>query len=245
MKKKNIGTLKPAVYNPRKISNKQAEMLKKSMLEFGDLSGIVYNVRSGNLIGGHQRCQQFDPAWEINKEKYSDNMGTVAEGYIQTPFGRWRYREVDWDIKKEKAANVAANKQGGDWDLSQLRELIDEINIDDFDLDIVGLDDTDMQELFKGFEKQTASLRDGDTARPQNLFPQEEGWRDKKDKMIIKNDCERGILVSIGFCDSLILPESEGFKEIFEIFGKAYKYPDSLKKKIIATIVEASKKWAA
>ena len=47
MKVKN---LKPAPYNPRKISDKKLEMLGKSMTEFGDLSGIVRNVKTGNLI---------------------------------------------------------------------------------------------------------------------------------------------------------------------------------------------------
>jgi len=42
-----LSDLKPAAYNPRKITDEQLEMLKKSFKKFGDLSGIVYveNVR--------------------------------------------------------------------------------------------------------------------------------------------------------------------------------------------------------
>lgn len=73
-----IRDLKPAGYNPRKITKSQLERLKKSLDEFGDLSGIVFNVRTQTLIGGHQRTKNFDPAWEIIKEPHTDAVGTVA-----------------------------------------------------------------------------------------------------------------------------------------------------------------------
>ncbi len=41
-----IKDLKPAAYNPRKITDAQLARLKKSLEEFGDLSGIVVNVRT-------------------------------------------------------------------------------------------------------------------------------------------------------------------------------------------------------
>lgn len=37
----NILEIKPANYNPRKITDRQLEMLAKSMSEFGDLSGFI------------------------------------------------------------------------------------------------------------------------------------------------------------------------------------------------------------
>jgi len=54
-------------------------------------------------------------------------VGTVAVGYVETPFGRFAYREVDWDLKKEKAANLAANKISGDWDNQKLAPLLEEL----------------------------------------------------------------------------------------------------------------------
>jgi len=64
-------------------------------MEFGDLSGIVFNKQTGNLIGGHQRLKCLDPSWKIttNKEGY---------GFIETSSGKLVYREVDWSEKKEK-----------------------------------------------------------------------------------------------------------------------------------------------
>ncbi len=97
--------LTPAPYNPRKITDKKLAMLQKSMAEFGDLSGIVMNTRTGHLIGGHQRLKVFSPDWPIHKEPHEDVQGTVALGFVETPWDRWVYREVDWDETKEKAAN--------------------------------------------------------------------------------------------------------------------------------------------
>jgi hypothetical protein len=135
---RTVGTLTPAPYNPRKITDKQLAMLKKSMSEFGDLSGIVKNVRTGNLIGGHQRIKNLDPSWPIISAPHTDPTGTVAIGYVETPWGQWAYREVNWPAKKEAAANIAANKQGGEFDLPLLKEII--LTLDDgaFDLDLIG-----------------------------------------------------------------------------------------------------------
>ena len=132
--KKAIRNLVPSPYNPRKITDKQLSMLKKSMAEFGDLSGIVVNVRSGHIVGGHQRVKNLDPSWLIIKAPHADKVGTVALGHIETPWGRWQYREVDWPEKKEAAANIAANKHGGEFDLGKLREIV--ITLDDGSLDM-------------------------------------------------------------------------------------------------------------
>ena len=123
-----VADLTPAPYNPRKITPKQLDMLGKSMKEFGDLSGIVKNIRTGKLVGGHQRLKHFDPTWIITKEPREDETGTVAQGQIETPFGSWSYREVDWPEKREMAANIAANKHGGYFDVATLKDLILEID---------------------------------------------------------------------------------------------------------------------
>lgn len=129
-----IKDLKAAEYNPRKITEKQLSMLKKSMDEFGDLSGIVVNVKTGNMVGGHQRVKNLDPSWPIVKNDHKDKTGTVAIGYIETPTGKWAYREVSWSKKKEAAANIAANQHGGEFDMPKLKDII--INFDDGDMDM-------------------------------------------------------------------------------------------------------------
>ncbi len=54
-KPKTIGDLKAAPYNPRTISEVSKRGLEASMSGFEDLSGIVWNAQSGNLVAGHQR----------------------------------------------------------------------------------------------------------------------------------------------------------------------------------------------
>lgn len=125
VRQETVSDLKPAPYNPRKISAQQLETLKYALQRFGDLGGIVKNVRSGNLVGGHQRIKHLDPGWRITKKPHRDQVGTVAIGYIETPdFGLLGYREVDWDEVTEKAANLAANKIQGEWDPEKLAPIL-------------------------------------------------------------------------------------------------------------------------
>ena len=117
------------------------------MREFGDLSGIVFNVRTNRLVSGHQRIKKLDPSWKIVKDPVTDNLRTVALGHIATPFGRWQYREVDWEEKKELAANIAANKHGGEWDYPLLKDIL--VSLDDgaFDLGLTGFDEAELKAM--------------------------------------------------------------------------------------------------
>jgi len=47
--------MKPFSNNPRKISAKQAARLKNTMLRYGDLSGIVHDLRTDQIVSGNQR----------------------------------------------------------------------------------------------------------------------------------------------------------------------------------------------
>ncbi len=157
-----VRDLRPAAYNPRKITEWKLQALGKAMQEFGDLSGVIRNTRTGNLIGGHQRLKHFDPTWKINKEKHQDNVGTVAQGYIETPFGRWTYREVDWTEEKEKAANIAANEHGGEFDLPALTELLLELDTGAFDMDLVGFSQEELENLLAGHRAGDGEIKEDD-----------------------------------------------------------------------------------
>lgn len=137
--------------NPRKIEKQKLKMLAKSMIEHGPLDGFVFNRRTQRLAGGHQRQKIVPPEAEIVIEKkYSKPtpQGTVATGYVDYLGERWPYREVDWDEQKEKAANIAANKGAGEWDLPKLQEFVVELDASNFDLDLTMFDSDELKDLF-------------------------------------------------------------------------------------------------
>lgn len=134
--------LNPYPNNPR--IHGDGKHLEKSILELGDLSGIVFNVRNNLLVGGHYRVKTIPKESIIEKHDVLDNTGTVAEGVIILPSGqRLNYREVDWDETKHKLACIEANNQKiqWSWDESMLDSQLEDIKIDigDFDFDEYGL----------------------------------------------------------------------------------------------------------
>ena len=156
-----IKDLKPADYNPRKISDKQLEMLKKALTEFGDLSGIVFNRQTGNLVGGHQRlkCLPADAKIEKKELKKITKTGTAAQGFIVIEGEKYTYREVDWDEVKEKTANIAANKHGGEFDDELLAALLKDLSeIPDFDADLTGFDDKEISNILSSITKKIENV---------------------------------------------------------------------------------------
>lgn len=128
MEQKQLRDLNENPQNPRVINDFDFDNLKASLAEFGDLSGIVHNIRTNQLVGGHQRRQAFVHAGsdQVNIAQRFDQptpVGTVALGYVILNGEQFSYREVDWPEAKEKAANIAANRIQGDWDLERLAEI--------------------------------------------------------------------------------------------------------------------------
>lgn len=150
-KVEKVGDLRPSPYNPRRITDEQKKRLKKAIEEFGDLSGIVFNRRTGRLVGGHQRIKVIPQNAIIEKTELpiASRTGTVAYGYIIIDNEKYSYREVDWDEGKEKAANIAANAHGGDWDEDKLGEILKELSADkSFDIELTGFDLGDIYNMF-------------------------------------------------------------------------------------------------
>ncbi len=161
---KTIKNIKPADYNPRKITPKQLETLGKSMQDFGDLGGIVVNIRTGNLISGHQRIKNLDPSWPITKEPHTDATGTTATGFIETPTGRFSYREVDWPEAKEKAANISANKSGGYFDLALLKPILIELADTPINIELTGFAPEELKNLLLSENEWTGAEKTADNA---------------------------------------------------------------------------------
>ena len=160
-----VEALKPAPYNPRKIKPEALDNLGESMQEFGDLSGVVRNVRTDRLVGGHQRKKTFDPSWKIERNAVKDKTGTVAVGYIVTPWGLFNYREVDWDDAKEHAANISANKLRSEWDLSPLKSQLVDLDTGGKFLDLTGFTNIELKKLI---DYEEPSVQDEPPTPPKN-----------------------------------------------------------------------------
>lgn len=135
-----VRELAPAEHNPRTITEARSAQLGKSMSRFGDLSGIVYNRRTQRLVCGHQRIKHLAANARIRKDPHTDEQGTVAIGRIVSGArASWIYREVDWDDATEKAACIAANAAGGDFDEGKLAGLVIELDKVGFEMDLLNL----------------------------------------------------------------------------------------------------------
>ncbi len=123
-----VAQLTPHSRNPRTITDAELGGLRASMTGYGDLSGLVWNVRNGKLVCGHQRVKAAGPDASI---VHDDGVS-----WLVAPGGeRFRIRTVDWPEPKHLGAMVAANSPhiAGDW-LPELGGVLDELacSLDDF-----------------------------------------------------------------------------------------------------------------
>lgn len=138
-----ISDLKPAPYNPRVITEEAVSALQTSLGEFGDISGLVWNKRTGHLVAGHQRLEAL-------KREHGGKLSFKA-GCVVTPAGeRFPVRVVSWPVAKEKAANLAANSPflAGSFDSGGLEAVLADLKAAD---GLGGLlDDLRLGELLPG-----------------------------------------------------------------------------------------------
>lgn len=131
IEKIEVGSLNAAKYNPRKDLNPgdpEFEKLKRSIEEFGYVEPIIWNKRTGNIVGGHQRCK-------VLKALGHKEVDCVV---------------LDIDEQQEKALNIALNKISGDWDMPLLGEMLKDLFAGGFDATITGFDAAEIETLFKG-----------------------------------------------------------------------------------------------
>lgn len=177
---KQVADLKGANYNPRYITAKQLAALKKSIEEFGDLSGVVFNRSTGVLVSGHQRIKSIKgkPSKIVKTAVKKDRQGTVALGTIEVTevdktITRIPYREVEWDDKlQEMAANVAANAAGGEFDQAKLGAIMAKLEKGKFDVELTSIDNWTTAKAIGKFKKS----KDEDGAGEGSAGDEEEGF---------------------------------------------------------------------
>jgi DNA modification methylase len=147
IRKISVSMINPAPYHPKvelQPGDPEYEKLKRSIEEFGYVEPLVWNERTGNLVGGHQRYKIL-----VNEQGATEVEVSV----------------VDLDETREKALNLALNKIDGDWDLPKLRDLMSELKECDFDLSLTGFDSADLDELFQEvpfFEPENIEVEEDD-----------------------------------------------------------------------------------
>lgn len=156
METKNINDLHGDPQNPRTISKQDFEALKKSIKEFGDLSGIVLNTTTGELVGGHQRIEAFKSLGKNAQVEIAQRLeaptktGTTAIGFVSMDGERYGYREVEWDKAKQQAANIAANRISGEFDVNLLAEVTYQIQQQNPELvELTGQTEKEVQKLME------------------------------------------------------------------------------------------------
>ena len=142
--------LNPAAYNPRKDlkpGDREYEKLRRSIAEFGYVEPVIWNIQTGNVVGGHQRL------------KVLVDMGQTEIDCVV----------VDLDLRREKALNVALNKIQGDWDEEKLASLMAEFDATDFDVSLTGFEAGEVDALLNRFYSHEAQEDefDADAAREQ------------------------------------------------------------------------------
>lgn len=103
-----ISKLNKAEYNPRIELNEsmpEYKALKRNIEKFGLVEPIVWNKRTGNVVGGHQRLTVLE---DLGK--------TEALCHV-----------VDLPLSDEKVLNLALNKIKGEWDYDKLESVLSEI----------------------------------------------------------------------------------------------------------------------
>lgn len=123
--------LHEAEYNPREIDDASRKKLKQSVKE-GLADAIVWNKKTGNVVGGHQRLSVLDELMKT-KDYYLDVLA------------------VDVDEKTEKKINIRLNNpnMSGSYDYEKLGALFIDDGIDFKD---VGFTQADVEIMFNETE---------------------------------------------------------------------------------------------
>lgn len=148
-----VHRINPAPYNPRRNlqpGDPEYERICHSVGEFGLVEPLVWNERTGTLVGGHQR-------FKILRAQGAE---TVAVSV------------VDLSPEREKALNVALNKVQGAWDESRLAAVLDDLTRESsIDVELTGFTALEIDELLARVSEDAERDEDFNIARAQDGAP--------------------------------------------------------------------------
>ena len=99
-----LADLKPADYNPRRMSDRALAGLGESMGRFGNMVPIVWNERSGRIVGGHQRYRRLMEDGQEETDVVVVNLDDNEEVALNIALNS---RELRGDFTKEVVAQLA------------------------------------------------------------------------------------------------------------------------------------------
>ncbi len=159
-----LGRLKPAPYNPRvelRPGDPVFEQLRRSLETFGVVEPIVWNRRTGHVVGGHQRLEVLRHLGHTHAD-------------VMT---------VDLTLAREKTLNLALNKITGSWDDAKLAAVLEELGrLPDLDVSLTGFAQEEIDELLARVQASTPAHGDDaafdvaaalDTSKPAITRPGE------------------------------------------------------------------------
>ena len=150
--KRRLSDLKPAEYNPRKAltpEDKDYQDIKRSIEQFGYVDPIIIN-EDGTIISGHQRrTVLLDLGWE------------EVEVVV-----------VSLTKNDEKALNVALNKIDGEWDEKALKDLLVELDLEEYDFTLSGYTQKELEDLIE--------LTDFEAEVSEDHFDSESAYQESK-----------------------------------------------------------------
>ena len=174
-----IDKINPAKYNPRKDlqpDDPEYQKLLKSITEYSLVEPLVWNKKTGNLVGGHQRLKVLKDL-----------------GYVEVEVSI-----VDLNIHKEKALNIALNKIQGEWDFPKLKDLLQDLDTGEFDITLTGFDVPEIEDLMTQFHIPGEGLTDDDEIleKTENICKTGDLWELGNHKLLCgdatkKEDVER------------------------------------------------------
>lgn len=128
-----IADMQPAEYNPRKDlqpGDPEWEKIEQSLKTFGMLEPVVFNERTGRIVGGHQRVKI---------------LASKGETEVEVSL-------VDLDEEDEKILCALLNRMQGYWDTTKLAELLGEIKEKAGTLENTGFEDWEYESLIREYD---------------------------------------------------------------------------------------------
>lgn len=151
--------MNPAPYNPRvdqQPGDREYQTLEHSILKHGHIQPLVWNRRTGNLVGGHQTLKVLTAAGQ-------DKADTIV---------------IDVDENEERAINLVLNKTGGRWNQAKLAKLLSELKDQLEDIKDTGFDEIeydaiagqrDLEDILHQIEaEEEAPAAEAETFEPED-----------------------------------------------------------------------------